>query len=86
MSLGGFGLRALLLKDQLHIKPCVRCGLHYDEREPECPHCSSLGQEALQAMLAGKEQEREGNRSLGRLFLLLGAILAAFVLIGMLAL
>ena len=81
MSLGGFGLRALLLKDQLHIKPCKRCGLHYDEREPECPHCSTLGPEALKAMLEERELEREGNASIGRIFLLIGAVLGVLVLI-----
>ena len=86
MSLGGFGLRALLLKDQLHIRPCARCGLHYDEREPECPHCSALSDEDLQTLLEEKEREREGNVPMGRVFLLLGVILAAFVLVGVVTL
>lgn len=86
MNLGGLGLRALLLKDQLHIKPCVRCGLHYDEREPECPHCSGLSSEALKAMLEEKELEREGNAPMGRIFLLIGFVLAVLVLIGALKL
>lgn len=86
MSLGGMGLRALLLKDQLHIKPCVRCGLHYDEREPACPHCSGLSAEALKTMLEEKELEREGNVPMGRVLLLIGVVLAALVLIGTLKL
>jgi len=86
MDLGGMVLRALLLKDQLHTKPCKRCGLHYDDRELKCPHCSELGPDALQAMLKGKELEREGNIPMGRVFLLVGIVLAAFVLVGVLAL
>lgn len=86
MSLGGFGLRAWLLKEQLHTKPCERCGLHYDHREAECPHCSTLGPEGLQALLAQKALEREGNRPMGLVFLVIGALLAAFVLLGVLAL
>ena len=81
----GFLLRAALLKDQLHIKPCRRCGLHYDERTPGCPHCGDLDDEGLKAMLAEKDLEREGNAAMGRIFLLIAAVLGAFVLIGFLS-
>lgn len=86
MSLGGFGLRALLLKDQLHTKPCKRCGLHYDQREPICPHCSELDDASLSVMLAEKEEVRKAGVPMGRVFLLIGFVLGALVLIGVLKL
>ena len=79
-------LRALLLKDQLHIKPCERCGLHYDKRESTCPHCGDLDDEGLKAMLAEKEEEREAGVPMGRVFLLIGAVLGVLILIGVLGL
>ncbi len=81
----GFLLRAALLKDQLHIKPCKRCGLHFDERTQDCPHCGDLDDAALKAMLVKKDLEREGNAAMGRIFLLVAALLGAFVLIGFLS-
>ena len=86
MNLGGLLARAVLLKDQLHVKPCKRCGLHYDDREPACPHCGGLDDNGLKAMLAEKAQEREGNAAMGRVFLLIGAVLGVLVLIGILTL
>lgn len=85
MSLG-FLARAYLLKDQLHIKPCERCRLHYDHREPACPHCGDLDTDALKALLQAKDREREGNAAMGKLFLVIAAILSAFVLFGLLSL
>ena len=82
----GFLARAALLKDQLHIKPCKRCGLHYDERVPACPHCDGLDASGLNALLAEKQKEREGNVAMGKGFLVIGAVLVAFVLVGILSL
>lgn len=83
MNLGLFA-RVWLLKDQLHIKPCKRCGLHYDQREPTCPHCGELDDAALAAMLAEKAHEREGNAAMGWIFLLIAAVLGGLVLLGIL--
>lgn len=77
----GILARALLLKDQLHIKPCRRCGLHYDQRAPACPHCGTLDDQGLKALLAEKARQHEGNTAMGRTFLLIGALLGIFVLI-----
>lgn len=77
----GLLARAFLLKDQLHIKPCPRCGLHYDQREPACPHCGTLDDQGLKALLAEKARQHEGNAAMGRTFLLIGALLGIFVLI-----
>lgn len=85
MELGGL-LRAFLLKDQLHIKPCPRCGLHYDQRQPACPHCGELDERGLEALRAERARQHEGNAAMGRLFLLIAALLGAFVLIGLLSL
>lgn len=82
----GFLLRAALLKDQLHIKPCPRCGLHYDQRETACPHCAGLDEDGLRALLAERERQQAGNAAMGRVFLLIAAILGVFVLIGFLSL
>jgi ribosomal protein L37E len=86
MELGGLLARGLLLKDQLHVRPCERCGQHYDTREPTCPHCGGLDADGLRALLAEKDREKEGNAGMGRIFLLIGAVLAALVLIGVLSL
>ena len=85
MSLG-FLARAFLLKDQLHIKPCSRCGLHYDHRKPACPHCGELDADGLAALLRTKADEREGNVAMGRVFLVIAAVLGGMVLIGLLTL
>lgn len=85
MDVGGLA-RAFLLKDQLHDKPCQRCGLLYDQREPACPHCGDLDAAGLQALLAEKDREKAGNAAMGRIFLLIGVALAAFVLVGLLSL
>lgn len=82
----GFLARALLLKDQLHIRPCPRCGLHYDQRKPACPHCGELDDTGLKALLGEREKQHEGNAAMGRIFLLIAAILGLFVVIGMLSL
>lgn len=82
----GFLLRAALLKDQLNIKPCPRCGLHYDQRETACPHCAGLDENGLQALLAERDRQQEGNAAMGRTFLLIAALLGVFVLIGFLSL
>jgi ribosomal protein L37E len=79
-----YALRAFLLKDQLHIKPCERCGLHYDKREAMCPHCGDLDDDELRVMLAEKEEERKAGVPMGKVFLLIGAVLGALVLIGLL--
>lgn len=86
MDLGGLLARGFLLKDQLHDKPCERCGLLYDARESACPHCGGLDAAGLHMLLAEKDREQEGNASMGRIFLLIGAVLAAFVLVGFLSL
>lgn len=82
----GFLLRAALLKDQLHIKPCPRCGLHYDQRETACPHCASLAENGLRVLLEERERQQAGNAAMGRAFLLIAALLGIFVLIGFLTL
>jgi hypothetical protein len=82
----GFLAKAWLLKDQLHIKPCQRCGLHYDQRTPACPHCGDLDDAALKVMLEEKDRERQGNAAMGRVFLVIASVLGAFVLIGLLSL
>ena len=82
----GFLLRAALLKDQLHIKPCRRCGLHYDQRQPACSHCGELDEHGLVTLQAKREQQRQGNAVMGRAFLLIAALLGVCVLIGLLSL
>lgn len=82
----GFLLRAVLLKDQLHIKPCPRCGLHYDQRKPACPHCSDLDEHGLQVLHEEQEKRHAGNAAMGRVFLLIAALLAILVLLGLLRL
>lgn len=82
----GFLLRAALLKDQLQIKPCPRCGLHYDQREPTCPHCADLDDKGLQTLLEERDRTREGNAAMGRVFLVIAAVLGAFVVVGLLSL
>lgn len=82
----GFLLRAALLKDQLHIKPCRRCGLHYDQRQPDCPHCGELDDSGLKALFSERERQQEGNVAMGRFFLLIAALLGVCVLIGLLSL
>jgi uncharacterized membrane protein YvbJ len=69
--MGGLGARAVLLKDQKDTKPCKRCGLHYapDENE-QCPHCAALDHAGLKKLLEQIEQQTEGNRKLGRRFLI----------------
>lgn len=86
MDLGGPLVRTFLLKRQLHDKPCERCGLLYDEREPACPHCGDLDAGGLRALLAENEREKEGTAATGRIFLFIGAVLAVLVLIGVLSL
>lgn len=82
----GILARAFLLKDQLHIKPCPRCGLHYDQRQPDCPHCGELDDSGLKALFAERERQQEGNAAMGRLFLLIAALLGVCVLIGLISL
>ncbi|HWU84201.1 MAG TPA: hypothetical protein VN028_02570 [Rhodocyclaceae bacterium] len=83
MDVGGLA-RAFLLKDQLQVKPCSRCGLHYDQREPKCPHCGDLDAEGLDALLAEQEGARAGNARMGRIFLLIALVLGVIVLLGVL--
>ncbi len=77
MNLGMLA-RAVLLKDQLHIKPCP---LHHDQREPACPHCGKLDEQGLKALIAEKARQHADNAAMGRTFLLIGALLGVFVLL-----
>lgn len=79
MSLFGLLARTALLKEQLHTKPCGRCGLLFDHRQPHCPHCHNLDDHQLARLLERKAQEHEGNARLGRWLLLGAAMLAALM-------
>jgi ribosomal protein L37E len=82
MSIGGLVARGVLLKEQMKKKPCKRCGLHYDHKEmDECPHCGHLDQTGLEKLLAEKEEEHQGNRTLGSVFLVAAVVLAILMVI-----
>ena len=80
MRIGGLIARAAILKKQMKKTPCKRCGLHFDHSEnKECPHCGNLDQRGLKHLLEQQDVEKQGNKSLGSMFLIVAIILVVLV-------
>ena len=82
MNLGGLFARGAILKAQIKKTPCKRCGLHFDHsKNKECPHCGNLDQKGLEHLLEQQNVEKQGNKSLGSMFLIVAIILVVLVLL-----
>ena len=80
MGIGGLLARGALLKEQLKKTPCKRCGLHYDHsKKEECPHCGTLDHKGLKRLLEQKNTEKQGNKSLGFIFVVIASVLVFLV-------
>jgi hypothetical protein len=62
-------------------KPCPRCGQRYPAADPVCPHCDGLSDIAVARLRKQVEEEHLAHAALGRLFLLLAAVLAVVMLL-----
>lgn len=69
------------VRQHRHYEKCERCGLRYDPRKGECPHCAGLNEQQLQTLRQKQKINRAGNRSLGRFFLLAAVAVFALLLI-----
>lgn len=69
----------LLLQERNKIK-CARCGLYYDKRIAQCPHCRDMDEARLQAFLEESGIDPEAKSGLGQ-FLVLAAIIVVVLLL-----
>ena len=80
MRISGLLARGAILKEQMKKTPCERCGLHFDHSEnKECPYCGDLDQKGLEHLLKQQDLEKQGNKSLGSMFLIVAIILVVLV-------
>lgn len=82
MSMGGIWAQIALMSQQKPKKKCVRCGLHSNEEDENCPHCSHIENEQDLDVLKSKiEQEYKGNSRLGFYMMVIGVILFIVMII-----
>ncbi len=68
--MGFSGLAAQAALKRKRTKKCSRCGLRYPVTEVKCVHCGDLTtQKELDDLKRSIENSREGNASLGLVFL-----------------
>lgn len=63
----------LLLQERNKIK-CARCGLYYDKRHTQCPHCRNMDEARLKTFLEESGIDPEAKSGLGQ-FLVLAAVI-----------
>lgn len=62
-------------------RKCPRCGLYYRESLEKCRWCGDLDERGLEALFAQIEREHQANRSLGKTFFVIAAIILVLVLL-----
>ena len=77
----GLGASAAWNAMRPRLRRCPRCGLYYAKSLDRCCWCGDLDEAGLSELKTRIAAERESNRSLGRLFLLVTLILMGFVLV-----
>jgi len=61
---------------------CERCGMSYPRSELHCPHCADIKDGAeLEAFKQQHQDSVQDNKGLGRIFIVVAAILAVIILI-----
>ena len=66
----------------IRCKPCTRCGLEVNDREPECPHCKGFSDlQAVYLKQAYKDDLLQRNKSLAKLFCKLTAVASIITLV-----
>lgn len=79
--IGGPGAKLADVLKQKPTKPCLRCGLHYEQEDHnQCPHCSSLNDSELAKLQQTMQAEKRGNHYLGMKFLAISLVLGVFLL------
>jgi uncharacterized membrane protein YvbJ len=79
--LGGLGGRAALEAMQPKRRKCERCGLHYRETLDKCRWCGDLDEAGLAKLKETLENEHASHSSLGKIFLVVAAIILVLVLL-----
>lgn len=70
----------LLLQERNQIK-CTRCGLYYDRRHNQCPHCCDMDEARLQAFLEESGIDPNAKSGMGQFLLLAAVIVVAIFLL-----
>jgi len=85
MNISHLATIAAQLKEQMKKKPCKRCRMRYDPKiEDKCPYCGDLDRKGLKEFFVKKEREFQGNRQLGRWFIIAAiALLSLMLLVGL---
>lgn len=60
---------------------CPRCHQQYPKKQADCPHCAQLSDREAEVLRERKAEELEANSKVGKIFLLIGGVLA--VLLGL---
>jgi hypothetical protein len=60
---------------------CERCGLRFPTSKEQCNHCSELSDTEVESLRRRVEREHAGHAELGRVFLILAAVVMALVML-----
>ena len=60
---------------------CQRCGLRHPASAESCPHCGELDDAEVEQLRRRVEREQKGQAELGRVFLILTAVIVGLLLL-----
>jgi hypothetical protein len=70
--------RLILLMQERNRTKCGRCGLYYEKRHAQCPHCRDMNAARLKAFLEESGIDPDAKSGLGQ-FLVLAAIIVVVI-------
>ncbi len=70
--------RLILLMQERKQTKCGRCGLYYEKRRAQCPHCRDMNEARLKAFLEESGIDPDAKSGMGQ-FLVLAAIIVVVI-------